>query len=447
MAGKLEKTEKPVYHSFQIGFSEYLQLGESFSIENGNIEAVITMYVSPKALQSYSGSINPFASPKPFILSYPEALTKFSKRYYNKYKEFLLDIFGYLIQKYKGFPSHAHLTKKVWFIFDISNSYQATVEWSSDFELVQIKFSVNSFNIPKSHRINTVMHELLHIISEVHQGEDRIRKLIERYQRKLEGVIEQNEKIFREGFYELIDNLSAYVPSSFNRPGREEYFTDLLRNSVDKFYTSTKDIFWNFIADAALCVIAIELDDLQFISYAVNRDTIRVEELRNSLIAIKNLQNETARKEKDNKRKIYFLQILKLVQFMLCVIKMPSEGIAYGILGEDWRPLNEKRSFLMTFKFWQKGKVWHRNKSAKNIEDFKAVIIRYCDPDIAEGFLRFFDSFLAVVSAQTIHNDPLNPNITKQIFDTECLKRGKNAYKILNQEFNKLFRRLNDFRE
>lgn len=446
MAGTLAKTDKPLYKSLLIGFSDYLQLGEPFSLRNGNKEIVITMYISPKALQSLPRLGNLFATPKPFIVGYEEELAKFSKKYYEEYKEFLTDIFSFLIRKYKGFPSATNLTKRVWFIFDISNFYQAMVDWSPDYEIIQIKFSVNSFNIPKSHRINTLLHELLHIISEVHHGEDRIRHIIDRYNDKLENAIKRNEKVFRNGLYDLIGNLSNYVPSNFNNPNREEFFADLLRDYVNKFFTSTKSIFWNFIADAALCVIAIELDNFDFIKYAVSRDSIRIGELRDSLISIKELRDRISSKENNEKRKEYLLQILKLIQFMTCTLKMPVEGIAYGVLGEGWRPVEKEHSLVGVLKFWSKGKSWHRNKSNKNVDTFKSIVTEYCDPDVSEGFLRFFQSYMDVVSAQAIHNDPLNPDITKQIFDTECLKRGKRVYRVFNQEYYKLYVMLNELK-
>ena len=79
------------------------------------------------------------------------------------------------------------------------------------------------------------------------------------------------------------------------------------------------------------------------------------------------------------------------------------------------------------------------------INDFKKIVITYCKSDVAEGFLRFYDRYLHIIEAQAIHNDPLNPNITQQIHNTEALSRGKEAYKALNREFNKLFLELKKY--
>ena len=70
------------------------------------------------------------------------------------------------------------------------------------------------------------------------------------------------------------------------------------------------------------------------------------------------------------------------------------------------------------------------------------MVVKYCDPEVAKGFLRFYDHYLDIIKAQAIHNNPNNPNIRQQIHNTGCIERSKIAFRTLNVEFYKLFKDL-----
>lgn len=187
-------------------------------------------------------------------------------------------------------------------------------------------------------------------------------------------------------------------------------------------------------ADSALCVIAIELNDMDFLRYAVLRDGYHIDPLASKL---RYLRDDLARikgsDQFDDRQKRFFQDTAGVLQFIFCFQHMPYEGIAYFILGEDWRP-KQKHRLMGNLK-----KYFTRNKSGQNVKRFRAIVEANCGEKVAGAFLRFYEAFLHIVKAQAIHNDPLDPDIKKQIFDTECLRRAKEAYKLLNREFKIVF--------
>lgn len=442
MVGNLAKTENPIYEGHSPS-QNYLPLGEQFTFPNGGIDCNVNFYISPEALEIWSSIRSGFVPRTGTGVFVPKfSIEKFYNENFHKFKNLLLQIFDELIQYYKGFPSRIHLTERVWLIFEASMYYQANIEWSSDFKLFRIRYNINSLKASDSHIANTIKHEFLHIISEIHHGQNRIISSIDRMQSKLNSKIEENKIIVEESLQYLLKNFESQTMSNglagINSTIQLE---KLFEETVKRFYGYTQKMFWNFICDSALCVIAIELDDLQFINYAVQRDAQRFFGCERNLKWIKNLTEKAMKNENDDNRKNFLSNASKLFQFIICLDKMPYEGIAYSILGEDWRP-GTKRRFIRKLR-----KYLHRNKARQNIDNFRSIVQEYCDPEAGQGFLRFYDSYLRIVNAQAIHNDPSNPDVTKQIFDTECLNLGKEAYKTLNREFYILFKKMEEYRQ
>ena len=209
-----------------------------------------------------------------------------------------------------------------------------------------------------------------------------------------------------------------------------------LQQSVWYFYRYYSEKFWNLVDDSALCIIAMELEDTSFIFAWIENDKSMVHSLGERLENLESLRRHIIKNESNDERKKFLLEALKIMQFIDCFNGMPFFAIAYGILGEGWK---EKLKGNILRKMHIK---WHRNESSSNIYTFKALVKRYCDHEVERRFMRFYDLYIGIIKAQAIRNDPLDPNIQKQIHDTGAIERSKEAYSALNQEFSELFKKI-----
>lgn len=410
-----------------LGLEKGYELGSPLNIPNGDINCEIKFYITSHALEHWSKK-----NLKSFEQATDVALTKFSEQNLKKFQRLLLIVLGKLIQHYKGFPSPIHLTEKLWFCFDKGYYPASCKNWSGDFKIIRICFNVDYLKESKSWITKTIKHELLHRISELHEGQDNTIRIISKWQDKLKEVIHENIIIVDKGVNELLD----YYSKNLSKP---KLTPERIEEIIKFFYKFSTKRFWNTISDSALCVIAIELDDMKFIAACIKRDKLGFYALETILKNIDLTMVHIIKNEPDERRRNFLLAALKLLQFMTCFSCMPFEAIAYGILGDGWRPRMKKH---FARNLW---KSWHKNKAAKNIDNFKKIVRETCSSEVASRFLRFYDSYLDIIKAQAIHNDPLNPNITQQIHNTECLRRGKKAYVILNNEFGKLFKELKKY--
>ena len=110
-------------------------------------------------------------------------------------------------------------------------------------------------------------------------------------------------------------------------------------------------------------------------------------------------------------------------------------SVAYEVFGEDIKPA-KKIHVIQILRRWHERK--RPNSSNEVINQFKETVKRHCNPDVASGFLRFFESYLDAVKTMYIYIDPWNLDITKEIHDRNCRKKASQTFKILNREFNVL---------
>lgn len=107
---------------------------------------------------------------------------------------------------------------------------------------------------------------------------------------------------------------------------------------------------------------------------------------------------------------------------------MPIFSIAWGVLSQS-RKWTSNHPYLKLRKDMAPSEL---------IGAFKASVKSKCSREVSAYFLDFYEAYLDIVNAGAVHNNPLNPNIEKQIFDTECLKRASKAFKLLNRYFGRL---------
>jgi hypothetical protein len=417
-------TEVPSY-SGQV--SEGYEFGQKFRIPNGSINLEVSIGMPLNASIYWSRRYESSSSQN--IVG---RLNKFYGNNYKKFRQCTISVLDDLIKHYKGFLSPVYLTEKFWFCFDQGGFVSASENVSKDFKTIAVFFNVDYLNLSKFEIINLLKHELFHLIAELHEGQNNTIEAIDKLQNKLSSKINANSVIVCDGLNKLLDYCKK---DQINHLITFEGFEKVLEN----FYERSANRFWNIVCDSALCVIAIELGDTSFIRWAIKKDLENISNLKKSLENIKKVRAYVIENELDEQRKNFLLASLNLIQFIVCLNNMPYDAIAYGVLGEDWRP----KSKLNFIKNWWKSK--HKNESSKNIDDFKNSVLHNCEPKVAEGFLRFYENYLHIIEAQAIHNNPFDPNITQQIHNIESIDRGKEAYVSLNREFFKLYKELEKY--
>lgn len=418
---------KPERMHGDLGWEEVYPLGELITIPNGDVNCRIIFCITARSLEYWYKKYYPKLS-----LDIEFALTELIRSWVGRYQKLLLNVLAGLIRQYRGFPSSIHKAEELYFCFDKLSLARASVLDFRYFKIIRISYDVDHLNEQEAIITNVIKHELFHIVSQMHEGEERTTQRISKFQDKLAKAIEQNKRTVDEGVKAILFYCGQMY--KYNKSPAKEF-----EHLILSFYEYSKKNFWNLISDSALCVIAIELDDIEYIRVDIKRDQNRIVNLTGWLRYIINIWKHIMKKESDERKRNFSLSTLKLLQFILCFNDMPYNAIAYAILGDDWRP-KKKRHFVRNFL-----KYFHRNKAQQNIDDFESVVKKYCHSEVAEGFLRFYDDYLHIIDAQAIHNYPLDPNITQQIHNTECLKRGIRAYATLNREFYKLFRELKSY--
>lgn len=401
---------------------------DNIYIKNGDETAKVSFFISNEAAEKYARKFIEWDLDQYIAQNYrlsDEDYKLIIHNYIRMHHKRIKSIFLRVIEKfaiyYKGFPSSISLVKEFKLLIS-SGPFQGTCIFLPDSGILWVFLEVNSLNLKPKVIEGTISHELYHIVAEVHELENEQSKLLLRWREKLNEPIKKNKKLVEKRIEEYVRFLEEFNLEFFSSEDIEESFLG--------FFGDWSATFWNKVIDSALCVIAIELEDKEYIQDSINRDEDSIKQLEYYLIELQGYKSHI--EENATSRRDLFMSLIKLIEFIMCFVFMPYDGIAYGILGDNFRP-RKKHKIITNFKKW----IW-RNESNKIIYKFKNSIKKYCEPDIVTGFLRFFDAYLEIIKAQAIHNDPLNPNVTKQIHDIIARKKASDAYKILNYEFNKL---------
>ena len=377
------------------------------NFNNGNINGTASYYVTMEFLTSYRDIKRVNTSMA------AETLQFFIANDFIRFNSILLDCLYYLVRKYNGYPSTSICTKEFMIVFTPVPKNTAFIECNENYTRIMIGIDANAAVFEDNVLRSILLHELLHPISQVNYGERKISNLIRRWNKHLQSSIQQNGKILEVSINEFLKNLKSEDLIS----AAQEF--DRL---IHRFYARA---FVNFdvnVADTALGIIAIELGDDDYNLAMLRGDEAALKPLETHLKNLKSIFNGLMKPSPNQK---YFNSAYKLLQYMYCYDSMPYRAIAWGVLSENKR--------------WVAGHPYSRlsrdNSSIKVVAIFKKIVKGYCEHDVAQYFLEFYDAYLHIVNLGAIHNDPLNPNIRKQIFDTECIKQASNAYKILNKNF------------
>ncbi len=337
------------------------------------------------------------------------------KQTIDTHNSIILDVLGRLIQRYGGFPITSALTKEVYYLFDNGLGVTASIG-SDETGILYLTFNDSVYKTSDAIR-NVLVHELYHIINEVHYKQQEIYVLIEQWNKRLRKSVEANKKELQVDVEDLVN----YIQSN-----SDVYLEGEAYSKINGFYKRAAQHFWNYVMDTSLGIIAIELDDKQYIDHMAESDKVRITEFEsqtetlNRFKEIVNLKNPLKKK--------FYLSLLEILQFMTCFTQMPIFSIAWGVLSQS--------------KKWKSTHPYYQLKDdatpSELIEAFKLSVKSKCSKETSTYFLDFYESYLDIVKAGAIHNNPLNPDIEKQIFDTECLKLASKSFKLLNKNFNRL---------
>ena len=397
-------------------------LSDMAIIKNGPIECGISFFITRGAMIFWLRNFN---HDKDVVIT-SSKVDAFTKKYCDRFRALLNENMVAIIKAYGAFPSVEFPAKNLAFVFESADRLASCESMTKNFEIIRIAINVDSMHLEDGQLYNFIKHELFHIIAKLKEGEDQVKLNVEKLQKNFSDQINREKKMLENGIRNIVEYCTG------KRLSVGEIF-EQLQVSMQYFYKYYAEKFWNLVDDSALCIIAMELEDRKFIFAWIQNDKSMVYSLGERLENLCNLREHIAKNEIDRKKKMFLLETLKIIQFIECFNGMPFFAIAYGILGEGWKE-RIKGSILRKLHI-----NWHRNESSLNIYTFKALVKKYCDVEVEKRFMKFYDSYLNVIKAQAIRNDPLEPNIQKQIHDTGAIERSKEAYAILNQEFSELF--------
>lgn len=406
------------------------KLGDTIYINNGDKKAFVLFFIPEEVLEYYEfferqrgNDFGDRVLNENGRLDPDKIFELFFIRHFNRIRNMFLELLDRLIVEYKGFPSPFITTNSFRFIFyyDPNNLNTAFVHSKENFSQVTVYLDVRAVFAREDSIFHILFHELLHPISQLHEKEASQKDLIDHWNKHLDEHIIKNQKHLESVMHTLIENL----PKHYNI----EFFEKQIEQQIKYFYSRGARIFWNNVADTALGIIAIELGANDYIQNCNEEDWRLVSEL------ITDLNNWNGHFEDHilpsaGTQKEHLISIQKLLQFVSCYQYMPYHGIAWGVLSHS--------------HIWVSHHPYARlkddNTSLEIINQFEKTVKELCYPDVSEYFLEFYYAYLDIIKTGAIHNNPLDPNIKKEIHDTKCLKRASRAYKLLNRGFHKLLK-------
>jgi len=385
-------------------------------IQNGLVETGVSFLISEEAVRKYAKDY------KLRVRKSEKIIDDYVKRFHLKIKRLFLEILTRITVKYKPFPSSNYPVENINFVIS-PGEYAAHYNVEENYKTIWVQLSVDMLPFKLSDIEYFITHELYHIVAQLHDLQDKQSERLLAFRKKLEKPISENKAIVQKRIEEYNEALDS----------KTEFLSQGVLRKIDYFFGDFAGTLWHWVVDGALCVIAIEIGDEKYIIGADIWDEKNISRCKYNLMILRDHVNK-AKKEKNISKELS-LNLLKVLQFIICFAYTPYFGVAYGVLSHSHK--------------WAKdhpySKLDKNSKSTKNIEKFRRVVKIYCDKDIAKRFLHFFDAFLSIWEASAIHNDPLDPNIKTQVHDMECQKKASYAYKVLNQEFQSVMEGLKKF--
>jgi hypothetical protein len=431
---------------------------EDVPVKNGDIEAKVSFYITRMAIISYFHNFLIKAD------TIEEVISDYIERHQPRIKNIFLTAIEKLSTPYRGSSSTLQNISDFRLLV-----YVGTGAGYCGFSGFELPLWIGIGEMAVKNHINwnglvahVLSHELYHVAADIHDEQGKQTKSLQKRRNRLEVAIKRNRIQIKRGieaYLKVFEKSNSKQPrmkirdivaSGYaSRTSSDDFvyglthvetrqnieFIELreLQIFLHKFFGEWPGSFCNRINDSALCVIALTIQDKEFINGATNIDKFLVSDSHQNFQYIK--EHLEYIEYNAGSKKDFFLHLMKLLQFITCFCYMPYLSVAYGVLGEDIKPVKKIHIIRRLRRRYERKRP---NQSNEVINQFKDTVNEYCEPDVASGFLRFFESYLDAVKTMSIYIDPCNPDIIKEIHDRNCRKKASQTFKILNREFNLL---------
>ena len=130
----------------------------------------------------------------------------------------------------------------------------------------------------------------------------------------------------------------------------------------------------------------------------------------------------------------FYFNLLVLLEFIAAVNYMPFNLFPYAIF-DDYQQRNEILKKSVSFDF-------HTHAKIRFLEYSETVKNNFI-PEANQAFLKFVASFHSIVQKMDIRSN-LEYDDNRVIYNKECLRAAKEAYKQFNRLFNSLLKKVKD---
>lgn len=401
----------PTYTGNEKGYT----LGYS-RINNGNVGTVLQFAISEKGLNRFIETQPPTSSPEN-NRSMLEATAMMFKSNISK-------IIEVMVRKYGGFPSQSINSENIMICFDILDGKAVHANVSKDLKKIVIWIDIDMMAKGRYNEIfMPLRHEIYHVIAQAQHSQHKMGVLIQAWKKRLDPYVEKNKRTMSKGIIHFLE---------YSRIGenisRDEARTLVL--SFQKFFDVSYEQFHNMVADSALCIIAMEIEDIDYINERMSFDRQDIVQLKNNLAQLEAYYKH-ARKLRDYDhpefslvRAMYIRSVLNAMSFVYFFNHLPINAIAIHALSRsEW---GRDHPYVRYGKYYA-----YANKV---VEEYKEVIKKHFNiPN--EGFLKFFEAYASIAQAQAIHINPNDPNVKQEMYNKGAMVKANEAFKILNGQF------------
>jgi len=386
---------------------------QTIEIKYRFLKTAIDTYINEPQLNKYYPK-----SESLLISNYDISLNYFfqSKEFAN-FKLLFEECLKQIIKKYKGFPSALHTTKLIIIQFRDEGTLSVFHE-PEIFETIKIYYNISRlWYSDKTNRVD-ITHELYHVISAFHEDQDIQSKKLKAWENKLyKSVLENRNEVNK--WIEIMQKELNYE----NNP--------LKHMDLDLFYNNNRKIYWNILLDSALNIIAIELEDEEYIKNELNyNSSLKYNE--ETFYALKQITENIKNNLNLNKKKKEFLiSLMILLQFIKCYNCMPINVIPYALINNY---PHKKNSLFNLFENENTQKI-----AQSHIFKFENQVKLYFEPEAVNSFFLFWEQYKKIIIDMDIRKDSTTQDITRKIHNIESLESAKEGYKLLNRVFRDLF--------
>jgi len=305
------------------------------------------------------------------------------------------------IQSNNGFPSLLEPIKSIFIFFSPDGTLGVNKEAS---ERIRLSINVSYLFDTENKLIAEINHELYHIIADFrHQESIQITQLRKCEESLKKSILSNKHKL---------DSWIAYESQDLREIA-----------NIDFVYQRETAIYWNYIIDMGLSVLAMELEDQIYIKEEIEGARYSIDFYHHKMLELKVL----AKKEKGSASRY---NLYMLLQFLVAYSSMPRNILPFILIKDYWaRPRSGWPGYDHHRIAWD--------------------IVNRFEHDMKESteayghVMTLWNHMKQIARDMNIWSDPLDPNlITRQIHNTQSLRSAKEGYKLFNQLFYDFYKKV-----